>query len=467
LAPWGASWGEDGTIVATLANASPLWRVSSSGGKPVNLTKLSAGDITHRWPQILPGGRAVLFTASSTQVGMDDANIEAVVLKTGLTKVVQRGGYYGRYLPSGHLVYVHQGVLFGVAFDADGLETRGSAVPLLEDIAGNSVAGGGQFDFSRNGTFVYLAGKGNAGAAPIVWFDSSGKTQPLLSTPGLYSQLRLSPDGKRLALVASSKGNDIFVYDLQRDALTRLTFDGHSAMPIWHPDSQHLAFQSTSGGFSLRWMRSDGVGEPRRLLESQTNLYPMSFSPDGRRLAYFQVYPEPGDDLWTLPLDTTDSDHPKLGKPELFLHTPVDNQWPVFSPDGRWIAYRSIESGTHQIYVRPFPGPGGKWQISEEGGILAIWSRNGHELFYTTPDKRVMVVNYTARGNSFVARKPRAWSDRKMGLGELNVDLAPDGKRFVGLLPPEAPGGEKGSVRVIFLQNFFDELRRRVPSGGK
>jgi serine/threonine-protein kinase len=462
--PYGASWGEDGTIVATLAEGSPLWHLSSSGGTPVNLTKLSGGEVTHRWPQILPGGKAVLFTASSTLVGLEEANIVAVMLKTGLTGIVQRGGYYGRYLPSGHLLYVHQGVLFGVAFDADRLKTRGTPVPLLENIAANSGAGGGQFDFSRNGTLVYLPGKGNAESRPILWIDRSGKTKPLLSTPGVYSQCRLSPDGKRVALVASSRGNDIFVFDWQQDALTRLTFDGHSGMPIWHPDGKHIAFQSTAAGFGLSWVRSDGAGEPQRLLESQHNLYPWSFSPDGRLLAYHQLYPNPGDDIWTLRLDTADPDHPKPGKSELFLRTAADNQAPVFSPDGRWIAYRSSEwtskSQASQVYVRPFPGPGGKWQISEDGGNYAHWSQNAHELFYTAPDSRIMVVNYTVKGNSFIAGKPRPWSDSKWS----DVDLSPDGKRFIGLPLLEAPGPQAGSVRVIFLQNFFDELRRKIPT---
>jgi serine/threonine-protein kinase len=443
LAPWGGSWGEDGTIVATLANASPLWRLSSLGGKPEHLTALTNGEVTHRWPQILPGGKGALFTASSTQVGMTNASLEAVVLKTGATKIVHRGGYYGRYLPSGHLVFVHQGVLYAARFDVDRLEIRGTPTAVVADVAGNANGGGGQFAVSNNGTLVYLAGKEETDSRPIVWIDSKGKTAPLLSTPGIYSQFRFSPDGKQLALVVSSQGNDIFVYDWTQDAMRRLTFDGHSAVPVWHPDGKHLAFQSTTGGFGISWMRSDGAGEPQRLLDSAENAYPKSFSPDGRRLAFHKVYPEPGDDLWTLPLDITDPDHPKPGRPELFLHTSADNQWPVFSPDGRWIAYRSSDSGSHQIYVRSFRGPSGKWQISEDGGTNIIWSRNGRELFYTTPRHEVMVVNYAVNGDSFLAGKPRLWVKQLINWGELNLDLAPDGVHFAGSPAPEGRPRER------------------------
>jgi serine/threonine-protein kinase len=465
----GGSWGEDGNIIT---GGGPLSRVPASGGPLRNLTKLTGGEATQMWPQTLPGGQAILFTGASTLVGMENANIGVLVLKSGATKILWRRGYYGRYLPTGHLVFVRQGVLFGVGFDAERLEIRGIPTPLLEDVAGDSGGGGGQFDFSRTGTFVYVGGKGKAPpVSPIVWIDRFGKTQPLLRTAGVYNDLRLSPDGSRLALTATSMGTDIFVYDWRRDVMTRLTFDGHSAVPVWSPDGKHIAFQSTSGGYSLSWVRSDGSGQPQRLLESQNILYPSSFSADGRWLAYHDVnYTFPHDGLWTLPLNASDPDHPKPGKPELLLSTGLDNQFPKFSPDGRWIVYRSIESGAWQVWVRPFPGPGGKWQVSEGGGTDFFWAKDGRELFYVTPDKRIMVVGYTTNGDSFVAGKPRAWSEWRVnspGRSRGLLDLAPDGTRFAGLPLPEAAAPEKGSLHVIFLLNFFDELRRRVPASGK
>jgi len=168
--------------------------------------------------------------------------------------------------------------------------------------------------------------------------------------------------------------------------------------------------------------------------------------------------------LWILPLDTTDLDHPKPGAPQPFLRRPADERYPRFSPDGCWIAYRSNESGTEEIYVRPFPGPGGKWQVSAGGGVYALWSNNGRELFYETADGRIMVVNYTVAHDSFIPGKPRLWSERRISFpGVSNLDLAPDGKRFAVFTQPQTAGGEKGPVRVTMLLNYFDELRRKLP----
>jgi serine/threonine-protein kinase len=468
----GGSWGEDGTIVATLGVVSGLSRVPSSGGAPQPLTKLTGGDSTHRWPQILPGGQAVLFTANRTPSGLDDARIEVVQLKTGERKLLVRGGYFGRYLPSGHLVYLHQGALFAAPFDLTRLEVRGTPAPVLEDIAANANQGGGQFDSSTapsaGGTFVYLAGKVAGQTWPIVWLDGSGKTKPLLATPGVYQSPRFSPDGQRLALmVTNGRGYDIFVYDLQRETMSRLTFTGEAKYPIWAPDGNHIVFQAGSGGsYTFSWIRADGAGEEQQLMVNRTPITASSFSPDGRRLAYFDLNPESGQDLWTLPLELNNSEHPKPGKPELFQRTPFNEPLPVFSPDGRWIAYRSDESGTNEIYVRPFPGPGGKWQISTGGGLYAIWSKNGRELFYETPENRIMVVEYTTDGGSFAARRARPWSDVQLfNTGVSNFALAPDGKRFAVFPLPEPMRGENGTVRVTILLNFFDELRRRMPVG--
>ena len=465
LAPRGASWGEDGSIVAALNLAGPLSVVPASGGAPKALTRLANDEVTHRWPQVLPGGQAVLFTASAAIYGMENANIEAVSLKTGRTVVLVRGGYYGRYLPSGQLVYVHQGVLFGVPFDATRLEVRGAPTPLVEDLGANPVTGGGEFAFSGNGTLVYVSGKSSIQTSRIEWLDGSGKLQPLPAAPGVYMMPRFSPDGKKLAYWNSS---DISVYDLERDTTTRLTFTGNVQTPIWSPDGRHIAFQA--GGSSLFWIRSDGAGQPQRLVENLGLAVAYSFSPDGRRLAYFTQSPTTGFDLWTLPLDLTDPDHPKTGKPDPFLATPADELLPRFSPDGRWIAYRSNESGMFEIYVRPFPaGSGGKWQISNGGGLYAFWSPNGRELFYVTADYRIMVVGYSVSGDSFAPGKPRLWSDKPLlgDAAQLNLDLAPDGKRFAVVIAPETAEGEQGSVHVTMLENFFDEVRRRIPAGGR
>jgi hypothetical protein len=210
------------------------------------------------------------------------------------------------------------------------------------------------------------------------------------------------------------------------------------------------------------------------LLESKVELRPYSFSPDGQRLGFAERSVDTRLDLWTLPLDFSDAEHPKPGKPELFLRTPFIEQEPAFSPDGRWIAHTSNESGRNEVYVRPFPGGApsgsGKWQISTGGGQYPIWSRSGRELFYETLDNRIMVSTYTAKGASFAADKPRPWSNKQildLTPGVWNLDLSPDGKRFALIPKPEATSEQKGSVHVTVLLNFFDELRRRVPPGGK
>jgi serine/threonine-protein kinase len=296
-----------------------------------------------------------------------------------------------------------------------------------------------------------------------MWLDSSGGMQPLLKAPGSYALPRISPDGHEVAL---ADGPDIYIHDLNRDTTTRLTNSGHANSPVWTPDNKHIVFQSVTDEFSLYWIRSDGAGDPELLLKSSSNLLvPWSISPDGRWLAYFQTSPTTGQDLWVLPLDVRDPEHPKAGKPEVFLSTPASENVPRFSPDGQWIAYRSNESGRPEVYVRPFPaGNGGKSQISDTGGLYGLWSNDGHELFYETTDNQIMVVDYRVESGAFIPGKPKLWSDKRIFYtGTSNLDLAPDGKRFLVLVTPELAPGEKNPVHITMLLNFFDEVKRRIP----
>ncbi|HEY1494753.1 MAG TPA: DPP IV N-terminal domain-containing protein [Candidatus Solibacter sp.] len=463
--PRGVAWSEDGSLVVAITQLSPLSRIPATGGVPQRITKLGAGEIGHRWPQVLPGGRVILFSASRTNTGADDSTIEALSVKTGQVKILLHGGYYGRYVPGGYLIYVKQGTLFGVRFDPDRLEVQGAPVPLVDDVAANPITGGGQFDFASgpaSGALAYLAGKGAAQSLTVSWLDNTGAMQPLTSTPGLYTAPRFSPDGRQLLIVV---GSDVYVHDLERNTNTQLTFGGYSVAPVWAPDGKHLVYTAVSDSFRLTWIRSNGSGQPQVLWESRNNLVPWSFPPDGSRLAYHEYNLETGGDLWTLPLDLSDPDHPKPGKPEVFLTTAAEELVPRFSPDGRWIAYRSNESGANEIYVRPFPPTrGGKWQISTGGGIYALWSKTGRELFYESADGRIMVLDYSVDGDAFVPGNPRLWSKAPVfQTGVSNLDLAPDGKRFAVLTAPEAAAYAKGSVHVTFLLNFFDELKRRMP----
>jgi serine/threonine-protein kinase len=302
-------------------------------------------------------------------------------------KTLQRGGTFGRYLPSGHLVYMSRGTLFAVPFELEKLEVRGTPSPVLDQVS-YSLYGSAQFAFSRDGTLVYQSA-GN-GLVTAQWLDDAGKTQPLLAKPGVYSRPRLSPDGRRLGLeVTEGSGLDVWVDDWQRDTMTRLTFvaNGVAMNPVWSPDGRFIVFSDKEG---MYWTRSDGSGKVQPLTQSKHLQIPSSFTPDGKRLAWYELKAN-GFDLWTVPLES-DGAGLRAGKPEVFSQTPFDERHPMFSPDGRWIAYTSNESGTYQVYVRAFPDKGGKWQVSNSGGSFPIWSRSGRELFFRNPENRIMVA---------------------------------------------------------------------------
>jgi serine/threonine-protein kinase len=469
------SWGDDGNIIVALDVRSGLSRVPSTGGVPTLVTELDRqkGEIAHMYPQVLPGSQAVLFNAGN---GSEDSDVEVQSFKTRERKTLVRGGAFGRYLPSGHLVYVNQNKLLAVAFNLSKLAVAGNPQTVLEDVSYLTLTGPAEFDFSETGTFVYVSGKGELPRS-IFWLDSTGKTQPLHPAPGFYHSLRISPDGKRLAFVTGDAG-DIWVEDIERDTAVRLTSQpGVGLSPVWTPDGKHIVFAGPPS--ALYWTRADGSGEPQQLIELRTERgelgrLPSSFSPNGRHLAVFSV--GRAADIWTESIEG-DPDRPRLGKKEPFLHTSgytsqLSFAMPVFSPDGNWMAFTLGETGGSEVYVQPFPGPGGKWRISAGGGEFPIWSTNGHELFYLGPDQRIKVVDYTAKGDSFAPGKPRAWSEkqilRKEGGGPFPpYALAPDGKRFAVLLYPDGTMDQQRVIQLTFLLNFFDELRRRVPAEGK
>jgi serine/threonine-protein kinase len=457
----GGSWNEDGNIIAALSGTAGLSRIPSAGGPPTPVTDLQNGELTHRWPQILPRGKAVLFTAHTATNGFDRANIEVMSLADHSRKTLVRGGTYSRYLPSGHLVYVNRGTLFAVPFDADRLEVHGTPAPVLDQIGYNAQLGSAQLDFSQTGTLIYRSGGAGGGLLTVAWLDGAGKVQPLLAKPGAYVNPSLSPDGQRLAVeVVEGSGTDIWVYDWQRDTMTRLTFTGTADGAVWSPDGRYIAFLAVGEGLSV--IRSDGSGKPQPLTQSKNRQLPRSFAPDGKRLVFFEPASGTGNDLWTVPLES-DNAGLRAGKPEVFLQTQTNAL--AFSSDGRWMAYASNESGTDQVYVRAFPDTGGKWQISNSGGTWPMWSRNGRELFFETLDNHVMVATYAVKGDSFAADKPRMWSEKQLGTsgGRKNVDLAPDGKRIATLMLVETEEGQKAQSHVIFLENFVDDVRRKVP----
>jgi len=462
------AWGDDGNIIAALRTQGGLSRISSAGGTPTAVTELAEGETMHRWPQVLPGSDAVLFTAY-TGGGPEDANIDVLSFKTHQRKTLVRGGEMARYVGGqngeGYLVYLHQSALLAVAFDPEKLAISGTAQPIVDDVRAMGQSYPGDFDVSRSGTLVYLGGSGEP-ERWIFWLDPSGKTEPLHSVPGLYNGLEFSPDGKHLVFGMGDVlvNEELWVQDLERNTSVRLTsLGGVSTSPLWSPDGKYILFAHSPNEGIYR-VHADGAGEPERLAKVETATFLSSISPDGKRLAFATGNPFTAMQVSTAPLEGT-ADHPLLGKAEPFLRAP-GFPMPAFSPNGRWLVYSSAETGTPEIYVQPYPGPGGKVAISNGGGGFPVWSPNTHQLFFIAR-RGIMVADYTATGDSFTPGKPRPWSLHSIllnyGGGPFQpYALAPDGKRFAVMLYPDGTVERQSRLHLTYLLNFADELRRRV-----
>jgi serine/threonine-protein kinase len=466
----GASWGADGSIFVSEFQARGLLRIPAGGGPPETVAGLDNGEIALGLPQILPGGKAILLVAAGAPVDPDQYTIEVLTLADRHRKIVARGLASPRYLATpggaGYLIYVNRATMFAIPFDLDKLETHGTAVPVLDDVDYLPETGTGQFDFSwapsGHGTLVYRKASGGAsGMMTLQWVDPTVRREPLRAKSGVYQDPSLSPDGKRVALTAGEgKDKSVWVYEPQRDAMTHLSFGGGPHYnPIWSPDGQYVVF--TSAGSGIVQARADGSNQPQALTQSKATQEPQSFTPDGKRLAY-NDFGTGRSQIWTVPLEEQGGQL-KAGKPEQFLKSGFFDYVQAFSPDGRWLAYHSNESGKSEVYVRAFPPPssgqGGRWQISSSGGAFPHWSRNGHDLLYQSGDQ-IMAASYTVKGDTFVAEKPRVWIAK---LGGTEWDLAPDGKRVLVLTPAESAEAPKPEHEVVFLENFFDYLRQRVP----
>ena len=467
----GADWGEDGNIVASLRVSGGLSQVSSAGGTPTPVTSLEGEERTHRWPQILPGGKAILFTAENSTVGFDDAHIDVVTLADQRRKTLQHGGTYGRYLPApggkGYLLYVNRATLFAVPFDREKLETSGSPVPVLQHVSYSPMFGSAKLSFSRTGMLVYRSREIDASRVVIQWMDADGKSQPLLDKPGLFVNPHFSPDGERLAVANDDAKSGIWVYDIRRDTLSPLTGERNGTHPVWTPDARFIVYQAPEG---MSYARADGGSRPEPLTESKDFQYPSAFSPDGKWLAFYQVGQQ-GFELWTVPVER-EGEKLKAGRTELFQRTNFGDRGARFSADGRWLAYSSNESGNSQVYVRAFPDRGGHWQVSSNGGTSPVFSPNGKDLLYfDVPDDRIMVASYSVKGDSFVGEKPRAWSGQSVALtlgGAVGAqyDIAPDGKR-IAVASYAGGSTQQDAGHVILLENFVDELQRKAPLNGR
>jgi serine/threonine-protein kinase len=470
----GGTWTDDGTIIFSPNNTPSvtLMRVPAAGGNPEPLFRLAEGETTQRWPQVLPGGKAILYSSAASLTGWEDANLVIQPLAGGPGKIVVRAAYYGRYLPSGHLVYVHQGTMFAAPFDLERLEVLGPPVPVVEDVAASpAVTGGAQFAFSGDGTLIYVPGRTISQDIPISWIDRSGRISPLRAMPSNWSNPVFSPDGTRLAVdIFDGKQTDVWIYDWSRDTLSRLTFDQtDDQRPAWTSDGQRIVFSSKRGDgthFNLYWQRADGTGDVTRLTDSTNNQYAGSWHPAGKVLAFLE---DDGADsnIMLLPMEGDEATGWKPGTPTAFLKTPLRESTPTFSPDGRWIAYLSNENGRNDLFVRPFPGPGGKWQISTTAVDDPMWSRSSRELFFAVAGLQLMVAAYSVDGDSFRADKPKLVSETRFITRprEPSRDIAvhPDGQRFAVAAMPETEIAERFD-KVVFVFNFLDELRRIASS---
>ncbi len=459
----GAWWAEDGTIVFTgnRRPGTPLMRVSENGGEARPIT-LDDGTLPV-FPQVLPGGKNVLYTTTLTPGSYNEANLVVQPLDGGAGKVVMSGGFHGRYLSSGHLVYIHSGALYAVPFDLDRLEVTGPPSLALESVISNAITGGAQFSVSHRGTLAYLSGPSVGGVLPFEMIDSLGASQSLKAPPGNWMDLRFSPDGGKIAMEVRANGSDIWVLDLQRDTFARVTATPTpETAPAWTNDGRRLAYASRAGGSrpNLYWAAADGSGAAERLTTSASQQYPRSWHPSGKFLAFDEVTASGDANVMILPMDGSDASGWAPGQPVAFANGPTREADGLFSPDGKWLAYTSYETGQPEVFVRPFPGPGARHQVSIGGGSLPVWSRAKPELFYGL-NGNIMATDFTVTDGVFRSGTPRRWSERRFQFRGQNrmYDVHPDGKR-VALAPiPDAPANV-GRDSVVMVFNVFDELRR-------
>ncbi len=458
--PYEASWGNQGMIAFAPAIVSPIMQIPDAGGVAQPLVRLAKGDIAQRWPEFLPGGKAVLFAAGPNGINFTNARIAVQLLGTGERRNLIQTGSHPHYAPSGHLVYVQGGSLVAAPFDLQRLAATGAAVPVVEGVLQSPVSGAAQYSFSSTGALAYVSGGDQSAQSRMVWVSRNGTEQAVAAPARPYRFPRVSPDGRKISVTIAEQDTQVWLYDLARETLTRMTFEGNQNYnSVWTPDGKRIAFESNKEGpINIFWQLADGSGGLERLTASEYVNAPISWSPDGHLLAYIEVNPTTGVDIWVLRMDDR--------KAEPFLRTPFNENTARFSPDGRWLAYISDESGRTEIYVKPYPGPGGKWQISTEGGAEPVWNPNGRELFYRSGDEMMAVDIATQPG--FAAGKPRMLFKGGYELAPIpvtNFDVSPDGQHFLMIKPTEQEQAAPTQINIVL--NWFEELKRRVPVGAK
>jgi len=451
------SWGSDDTIVFS-AGTGPLLRISAAGGVPTPLTTLNSkqGDVSHRWPEILPGGKAVLFVA---QGGVGDQRLMIRNADTGEQRALDINGGSPHYVSSGHLLFSRLGTLFAAPFDLKQLRVTAPPVPVVEGVASNGIGGAAHVSIASNGSMAFVPGVELLRPRTLVWVDRQGKVQPLIEAPRNFREARLSPDGQRIAIGIEGSPRDLWIYEIKRGILSRFTLEPtESEFAAWTPDGQRIAFGALRPGGQGRlvlWKLTDGSGTEEKLLAGgpQDHFHPSAWSPDGRVLAFTNVSStETTSDIWMLPLGKT--------VPEPFANTRFSERSPRFSPDGKWVAYVSDESGRDEIYVQPYPGPGGKRQVSIDGGSEPVWASSGRELFYWIGDTMMAVSVATAP--SFSADAPRRLFEGRFDrplASYPNFDVTADGQRFLMFKGIQAAA----AAQITVVLDWATELARRVP----
>jgi Tol biopolymer transport system component len=482
---FGASWGDDGRIVFARGTGG-LLEVPAGGGSSSELTSLNAerGEVSHRLPQVLPGGDAVIFTVTHNRFSRwDEAQIWLHSRSTGVSKLLIEGGADGRYIPSGHLLYVREGALLAVSFDLKRLEVSGGPVGVVPDVmqaayvAGQpNDTGAMQATVSATGTLVYVAG----GPQPpteysVMQLDRTGQGEPLSIPPLDFRTMRLSRDSKRLALATVGRDRSTWVYDFARGTLSKLAGAGRSSTPVWTPDGERLTYGGGSKGpNNLHWIRADGGGVSELLFKSPKNFEAGGWTPNGRELLYYEipsdavVVQQSGPLLWA-------QDVAGKGEPRRVSGPYASTGGADISPDGRWIAYHSGELGRLDVYVDAYPGPGPRFQVSTNGGGSPVWRADGRELYYAQA-----VGGGVARGSGSgavdimaVAVSPQPTmtfgAARKLFSGPYSMnaparawDVSGDGQRFLLLQPRVRQPDVISQLTVV--ENWVEELKRLVPA---
>ena len=462
----GLSWGPDDNIV--FGTPSGLMRVPAGGGEPRLLTTVDAerGETAHIWPEVLPD-HTVLFTAWSDSE--ETSEVAVLSLETGEVGHLFWGGSHPRYSRTGHIIYGVLGTLWAVGYNrGDPQITSRNPVPVLENV-NTKASGAGNFAFSDSGSLVYVSGQDNSGTErSLVWVDLQGREQLLDLPPRAFQGPRLSPDGRRVAVHidgGSEGGFDVWVADVERGTISRLTTDAAADIaPVWSPDGAQIVFSSRrqdAWGLFLKAADGTGEAEPLLILEEAQELLAYGWSPDGRSLVFEYAMPGTGRNIGTLSMNEESAWEP-------LLDTEANESGPALSPDGRWLAYASDETGSHEIYVQRFPDLGRKVPISRETGIHPVWSPDGRQLFYETPasqGRRVMVVSIEMDETLGVGVTETLFSgDYSSGSALREFDLAPHGELFIRL-KRETVAMDAGApvTQIVLVQHWFDELRRLVP----